>query len=130
MLPLAGLRLVTDTLSVPTLGVATQADSSGAHVVQLVPGSVAARAGVELGDVLLSVGEVRTQTTEEFGPVFRARYAGRAGVALPIVVRRGNRTVTLDARVELATQVAQSLSVDPRAGAKAARVRAGILHGQ
>ncbi|HEU4631385.1 MAG TPA: PDZ domain-containing protein, partial [Gemmatimonadaceae bacterium] len=123
-------RLVTDTLTVPTLGVFTQADSAGAHVTQLVPGGVAARAGVQPGDVLLSVGEVRTQTSDDFGAEFRARYAGRAGAPLPIVVRRGGRTLTLDARVELTQQVVQSLGVDPRASAKAARIRAGIFHGQ
>jgi predicted metalloprotease with PDZ domain len=130
VLPLAGLRLVTDTLRVPTLGVAPQTDSAGAHVVQLARGGVAARAGVELGDVLLLVGDVHTQTAEDFGPVFRSRYAARAGAALPIVLRRGGRTLTLDARVELAQQVLQSLTADSRAGEKAARIRSGILHGQ
>jgi predicted metalloprotease with PDZ domain len=129
VLPLAGLRLVTDTLSVPTLGVSTQTDSLGAHVVQVVPGSVAARAGVQPGDVLVMVGEVRTAGPTDFGMAFRSRYAGRAGAALPLQVRRGGRTLTLDARVELAQQVVQALTIDARAGEKAARVRAGILHG-
>jgi hypothetical protein len=62
--------------------------------------------------------------------VFRSRYATRAGAALPIVLRRGGRTLTLDARVELAQQVLQSLTADSRAGEKAARIRSGILHGR
>jgi predicted metalloprotease with PDZ domain len=130
VLPLAGIRLVRDTLRVPVLGVFTVSDSTGAEVTELVPGGLAERAGVRVGDVRVSLGELRLRPGEDFGPAFRNAYAGRAGAPLPIVVRRDDRALTFDARVELREQVVQQLGWDPRAGEKAARIRAGILTGR
>ncbi len=130
VLPLAGLAVARDTLRVPVLGVFSSSDSAETRVTQLVPGGVAERAGVRAGDVLVRVGDVRTRAGEDFGAEFRAAYADRAGAPLPIVVRRGGRTLTLDARVELAEQVVQRITLDPRASERAVRVRTGILTGR
>ena len=128
VLPLAGLRLVTDTLNTPLLGISSSADSAGTRVLTVTPGSVAERAGVAVADRLVSVGDVRV-SSEDFGPAFRSRYAGRAGAPLPIVVQRGGRTLTLNGRVELAEQLVTRLVPDPAASPKAVRIRTAIFHG-
>lgn len=129
VLPLAGLRLVTDTLREPLLGVSSLADSAGALVTELSPGSAAALAGVQEGDRLLSVGEVVIRPGEDFGPAFRNRYAGREGDPLPIVVMRGGRRLTLDGRVVLGRRVSTRIIADGGASERAARIRSAIFHG-
>lgn len=128
VLPLAGLRLVTDSLRTPLLGVSTRSDSAGTHVMAVTPGSVAERAGVKVADLLVSVGEVRVGA-QDFGPAFRSRYAGRAGQPLPIVVERDGRSLTLNGSVELSAQLVTRIVPDPMASPKAVRVRSGIFHG-
>jgi predicted metalloprotease with PDZ domain len=126
MLQTAGLRLVPD--STPLIGVTTLSDPTGAlRVVDLDPGATAARAGVKLGDQLVSVGETPI-TDVEFGAKFRLRYAGRpSGTPLPIVVKRGTETMTL--RGSLAYTAAPRIIEDPGASPKAIRIRNGILRG-
>jgi predicted metalloprotease with PDZ domain len=77
VLPLAGLRLQTDTARVPRLGVNTQGDSTGVRVMGVVPGGVAERAGIKVGDQLLRIGEV-TVDSPDFGPAYRQRYGSAA----------------------------------------------------
>ncbi len=128
VLPLVGLHLVVDTLRVPLLGVRSAADSTGTHVLDVTRGSAAEGAGVRVGDRLISVGELRIGT-EDFGPLFRNRYAGRAGQPLPIVVERDGRRLTLNGRVEVGEQESIRLLPDPSAPAKAVAIRSAIFHG-
>ncbi|MFL5510119.1 MAG: PDZ domain-containing protein [Gemmatimonadaceae bacterium] len=129
VLPLAGLRLTRDTSLVPQLGISSLQDSSGVHVNQVGPGSAAAVAGVQPGDDLISVGGIEA-SDPEWTDKFRARYAGQAeGTLLPLVVRRSGTNQTLTARLHFVPRVASRLVEDPRASAKARRVREGILRG-
>ncbi|HEY4735000.1 MAG TPA: PDZ domain-containing protein [Gemmatimonadaceae bacterium] len=129
VLPLAGLRLTRDTSLVPQLGISSLQDSSGVHVNQVGPGSAAAVAGVQPGDDLISVGGIEA-SDPEWTDKFRARYAGQAeGTLLPVVVRRSGTNQTLTARLHFVPRVASRLVEDPRASAKARRVREGILRG-
>jgi len=128
VLPLAGIRVVADTQRVPVLGVTTAPDSAGIVVTEVDPAGAAARAGVEAGDYLVSVGTVQV-TDPNFGARFREQYASRGGRPLPIVVRRAGRQQTLNATVVLASRVSRSLAADPNATPKAARVRQGIFRG-
>ncbi len=128
VLPLAGLQLVADTIRVPLLGVRSAADSSGTRVLSVTPGSASAAAGVMVGDRLVTVGELRIGT-EDFGPAFRNRYAGRGGQPLPIVVERDGRTVTLSARVVMGEQESIRILPDRNASAKAIRIRSAVFHG-
>ena len=128
LLPLAGMRLVADSILTPRLGVTTVADSQGVVVTEILPSSSAAEAGVQVGDYILSVGEVQV-TNQNFGEQFRARYAGQEGAPILIRVRRGQQTLSLPARVEIAAQVQRRAEEDARASAKAARIREGILRG-
>lgn len=131
ILPLAGLRAVADSVREPRLGVATAADSNGARITQVLPGSAAAEAGVQPGDVLTSLADIPV-TDADFGKRFRARYAGPAGASattVRVVVRRGSQTLTLQAPLRFSINVVQRIEPDPQASPKAVRVRTGILKG-
>ena len=122
-----GLRLERD--SVPRLGVTTTGGPSGAvRVTEVAPGGSGAAAGVREGDLLVRVGDVDV-TDPNFGVKFRAVYTGRSsGAPLPIVVRRGAETTTLNGRLVYAPG-APRVSEDASAPARAIRLRNGLLRG-
>jgi len=129
VLPLAGLRLVRDTINEPRVGIATIQDSTGVHVTQIVPGSSAEGAGVQPGDLLISIGGI-SAADPTWSEQFRAKYARTPiGSALPILVRRDGREMTLSARLAFTPRVESHIAEDPRASARARRVRDGILKG-
>ena len=129
VLPLAGLRLARDTINEPRMGIGTVQDSSGVHVTQVAPGSAAETAGAKPGDLLLAVGGIGAGDPT-WSEQFRAKYArAPQGSALPILVRRDGREMTLSARLNFVPRVESRLAEDPRASAKARRVREGILRG-
>jgi predicted metalloprotease with PDZ domain len=130
VLPLAGLRMVADTVREPRLGLAAGQDSSGAVVVmEVVPGGAAEAAGVHPGDVLLSLGDIPINDPN-FGPKFRERFAKDSGQTLPIQVKRNGQVVALSGKVQFVPRVQQRLALDPSAPAKAVRIRDGILKGR
>jgi predicted metalloprotease with PDZ domain len=128
-LPRAGLRIASDTLQEPRVGIATAQDSTGAIVVgDVQPGSVAEQAGVKVGDQLLALGDVAIMDPD-FGTAFRTRFGKSEGDSLAIRVRRGADTLTLHGTVRLSTRVETRLDLDPAAAPKAVRIRSGIFHG-
>jgi predicted metalloprotease with PDZ domain len=129
LLPLAGLRTVSDTVMQPRLGVASNADSTGIHVTQVAPGSSAMEAGVQTGDVLVGIGEITLTTNNDFGPEFRQKYANRGGEDLNYTVHRGGQTLVLKGKVKIIPIVTSGIAADPAASPKAARIRHGILTG-
>jgi Predicted protease with the C-terminal PDZ domain len=129
VLPLAGLRLARDTIREPRVGISTIQDSSGIHVMDVAAGSSAGEAGVQGGDDLLTIGGIGADDPL-WAEKFRARYvASREGTELPIRVRRDGREQTLTARLHFGVRVVSHIAEDPRASAKARRVREGLLHG-
>jgi predicted metalloprotease with PDZ domain len=130
VLPLAGMRQVTDTIREPRLGIAAGGDSGRAITVQQVqPNSVAAEAGVRAGDELLALGDLSI-TDPDFGPAYRKRFTTRDGQPLPIKVRRGTDTLTLNGKVRLVTRTESRIEADPNASQKAGRIREGLLTGK
>ena len=129
LLPLAGMRLRADTTHMPSLGVGTRSDSTGAvEVMELVPDGPAEKAGVEVGDFLVSVGDIPV-TDNAFSVRFRQRYASKGGQPLPIVVRRGGREQKLTGTVTLLERISYGVVADTNASVKAVRIRNGILKG-
>jgi predicted metalloprotease with PDZ domain len=129
VLPLAGLRVATDTILEPRIGLASGLDSTGKVVVRDVqPGSAGEEAGVRSGDILLALGDIAI-TDEDFGPKFRARFGKEDGQALPIQVERDGQRLTLNGKVRLVQRMESRLEIDPAAPAKANRVREGIFKG-
>jgi predicted metalloprotease with PDZ domain len=129
VLPLAGLRLMTDSTRIPRFGTQTAPDSAtgGLRVVALSPGGVAEAAGVQAGDVLIQVGTLKVD--ENFGPAYRQTYAGQEGADLPITVQRNGQNVTLNGKVKFITQVQTRLGTEANASEKAVRIRNGIIRG-
>jgi predicted metalloprotease with PDZ domain len=126
ILPLAGLRATEER--VPRLGVFTQPDANGILVANVQPGGAAAEAGVKPGDYLLAIGEVPVEDSD-YPAKMRAKYATAAeGSPLPIKLRRAGQTLTLTAKLRFAPGNVL-LDADPRAPAKAVRIRDGILKG-
>lgn len=130
VLPLGGMRLARETFNEPRVGIGTVQDSSRAvHVTEVVSGSAAEAAGVQVGDLLLAVGGIRADDPT-WSMQFRAKYArSPEGSALPILVRRDGREQTLQARLRFVSRVESRVVEDPRPSAKARRVREGILSG-
>jgi predicted metalloprotease with PDZ domain len=131
ILPLAGMRMRTDSQRVARMGVSTTADSTGVHVTGLVPGGAMQAAGVQEGDILVSVAGVDITADQEFGAVFRSRMANQPeGTSYPVVVRRGGQELTLAATLRYVTLVSREVVELEAAPAKAVRIREGILRGQ
>jgi predicted metalloprotease with PDZ domain len=128
VLSLAGLRFQSDTIREPRLGVATNTDSSGVRISQVGSTSAAAAAGARVGDQIVSIGETAIFNDSSFEN-FRARYAGTTLTMLPLVVRRGAETITLQLPIRLSTRVRTRVMPLPNASAKASRIRHSILTG-
>ncbi|MGH7713024.1 MAG: PDZ domain-containing protein, partial [Gemmatimonadaceae bacterium] len=129
VLPLAGLRLRTDTIRSPRLGVSTEIDSSGVRVTDVESGSAADAAGIRSGDILVRVGDIAV-TDPSFGERYRARYRNSEGTMLPVVLRREGREATVQLAVRMAVTTRGVLEFVAGPSAKAARIRRGILTGQ
>jgi membrane-associated protease RseP (regulator of RpoE activity) len=110
------------------LGIQTSTDSTGVSITQLVPTGAAAAASARLGDRIVSIGDFSISNDDSFGP-FRARYAGTTLTTLPMIVRRGSETITLQLPVRLNTRVQARVLPIPNAPEKAVRIRGGILRG-
>ena len=128
VLRLAGLRSESDTIREPRLGISTATDSSGVSITQMSPTGAAAAALARVGDKVVSIGDLMITTDDSFAAL-RARYAGTTLTVLPLVVRRGAETITLQLPVRLATRVQTRVLPTPNAPEKAGRIRAGILRG-
>jgi predicted metalloprotease with PDZ domain len=128
VLALAGLRYVSDTVREPRLGISTATDSSGLSITELAPTGAAALAGARVQDRILSVGDVSISNDDSFEK-FRSHYAGTTLTTLPLVVRRGGETLTLQMPVRLSARPNVQVLPIANASPKAAAVRHGILTG-
>lgn len=127
-LSLGGWRLVEELITEPRLGVLLRSHPDGVMVTGLDPDGMAARAGVELGDVLVTIGDVAT-TDPAFGRRWREVWGTRPGAQLPLVVLRGDTRMPLTASVELDSRLDRRIEPDPAASSRARRIRTGILQG-
>jgi membrane-associated protease RseP (regulator of RpoE activity) len=128
ILPLAGMRTISDTVREPRLGIASVVDSAGIVVAAVQPGSVAEEAGIQVGDQLLELGDLSV-SNPNFGPAFRARFGGKEGAPLPFKIKRGADTLVLNGKVRLVARLEQRVVADAAATPKAVRIRNGILKG-
>jgi predicted metalloprotease with PDZ domain len=128
VLSLAGLRFESDTIREPRLGIATSTDTSGVRMSQVGPTGAAAAAGARVGDQIVSIGDVMITNDDSFEK-FRTRYAGTILTTLPLIVRRGAESLTLELPVRLSMRVRTRVIPLPNASAKASRIRHGILTG-
>jgi predicted metalloprotease with PDZ domain len=94
----------------------------------VTPTGAGAAAGLTSGDKLVSIGEVAITNDSSFD-AFRARYNATTATTLPLVVKRGAQTVTLQLPVRLVPRVRTAVSEVPNASEKAIRIRTGIMKG-
>jgi S1-C subfamily serine protease len=114
-------------VTVPFVGVSSGATPSGELIVQqITPGSSADQAGVEPGDVLVRIGDLKVSSDQDWGNDFRTRYRGKTGQPLAIVVRRGGKELTLNGTVKERTSSRVSLTRAPNPTAKQARIWQGL----
>lgn len=123
----AGWRIRSDTIREPRLGVSLQPDSGSVRVAQVDPAGVAAAAGIQPGDVLISIGGV--PTSDPSWQSWRAKYAKQEGASLPIRILRDGQSMTVNAIVRLSTLIDRKLEADANATPKARRIREGIVKG-
>ena len=125
---LAGMQSRSDTLREPRLGISTASDSSGLTVTGVSAGGAASTAGIRAGDRIVSLGDVTIVGDDSFD-TFRQKYNGTALTTLPVVVRRGGETITVQIPVRLFSRVVTVVTSIPGAPEKAVRIRNGIMKG-
>ena len=124
----AGLRLRRDTG--PLLGINTRSTPAGeVQISAVVPGSAAEAAGIQAGDVVTAVGDVRVTADGNWAATFRSRYRGKTGQPLPIAVRRGDQALTLNATVREGPIGAGTLERVSNPTAKQAKLWQGLASG-
>jgi predicted metalloprotease with PDZ domain len=124
-LALAGLELRKAERKHPVLGFFTERDASGTIVVRNVESeSSAAQAGLRSGDTILS-----WNGSDPPRNVERWAYSQKAGSVVHVRVRREEREVAIDFRIDEITEIFDQVVEDSHASAKAKRIREGILRG-
>jgi predicted metalloprotease with PDZ domain len=129
VLPLAALRLFTERVVRPSLGISVSSDDQGLRVVQVVVSGPGATAGVKLGDYLVKVGGLDPDEPD-YEKKFNEKFSGMApGGTIPVEIRRGTQRFTLNAPVRFNTTETRRLIEVTNADPKAVRVRDGLLNG-
>jgi predicted metalloprotease with PDZ domain len=125
ILSLAGLDMRTAQRKRPVLGFFTERGASGEVIVRNVdPESSAAQAGLRSGDVILNWNGSEPPRNPE-----RWVYSQKAGGVVRTRVRRDDREMSIDFRIDDASETFYQVVEDTHAGAKAKRIREGLLHG-
>jgi len=126
----AGLVFHREIATNPFVGVSANPAQTGGVVVQAVtPGSSAETAGVQPGDVLMSIGGIAVTPDQDWGGPFRSRYRGKAGQPLTITVQREGRTLTLNTTVQEHTASTVTLTRAPNPTPKQTRIWQGLASG-
>jgi len=122
---LAGLDLRTSQRKRPVLGFFTERGASGEVIIRNVdPDSVAAQAGLRSGDVILAWNGSEPPRSPE-----RWVYSQKPGSGVRLRVRRDDREMSIDFRIDETTETFYQVVEDAHASAKAKRIREGILRG-
>jgi len=82
-----------ETIRRPFLGIATEPAAGGARVASVTPGSPAARAGIEEGDVVVSVAGNEVRAPDDVASALSDRSPGDE---VAVVVERGSERETLE----------------------------------
>jgi predicted metalloprotease with PDZ domain len=126
VLALAALKVDRVSIREPRLGVTTHSDSSGIAVASVTPGGPAAAAGLLAGDRIVSIGDVTIKNDASFAE-FRSHYAGTSQVTLPVVLRRGAETMTVQVPVVLVGRSETRVTPLPNASPDAVAIRHAIF---
>jgi len=126
----AGVVVTRHNESTPVLGVSSGLTTAGQVEVQGVqPGSSAAEAGVEPGDVLVQIGDVTIRGDQDWGEAFRTRFHGQNGQAVTISVKRGGQALALQTHVRERIQTAFTVSKPATPTPQQAKLWRGLTTG-
>jgi predicted metalloprotease with PDZ domain len=126
VLPMGGIAVAVRETRTPVVGVEMEKPQDGGVLVSAVaPGSLADLVGLQLGDVLLRVGDVPT-TAPTWPAVFRARYAAAAGRPIEVAFRHDGKEITRTGTVQVRISRAVELQAAPDASPSARAVFEGI----
>lgn len=78
-------------------GVSTSPSAAGMHVRQVVPGSVAEKAGVKPGDIIIEFAGKKYTNRDAFAEAIRAQ---EIGVSIKVTVLRGEREIELEVELQ------------------------------
>ena len=87
------------------LGIQLSEGAPGPKVTHVVPGSAAARAGVQIGDIIVKAGDQRVENPQSFDQLLH-KFA--PGDSVSVVVRRGGKQLTVRATVGRASGTPQT----------------------
>jgi serine protease Do len=87
------------------LGIQLSDEASGPKVTHVVPGSAAARAGVQIGDIIVRAGDQRVENPQSFDQLLH-KFA--PGDTVSVVVRRGAKQLTVRAIIARAATAPQT----------------------
>jgi serine protease Do len=80
----------------PWLGITTFEDDDGVNVGRLTQDGPGDRAGLERGDIIMTVADTRVKTLADF---YRAVWSrGDAGVAIPLTIQRGKKELNVSVK--------------------------------
>jgi predicted metalloprotease with PDZ domain len=126
----AGIAFTRQDASVAFVGVSSAVLPGGAtYVRDVTPGSAAAEAGIEPGDVLIKIGDVPVSVDQDWAATFREHYTGKAGAPLALIVHRAGQTLTLNAHVRERTTSTFTVAAAANPTPKQARIWRGIATG-
>ncbi len=130
VLPLAGLRLVRDTIWVPDLGIQrTTPDSGGVRVILVTSHGAAEAAGLRQGDLVTSIGGIPMRDSDPMAAL-RGLYVGKETATLSVIIERGNQRMTFNVPARFTPQPQEKIEFVRTASTKEIQIRNGILRGR
>ena len=125
----AGMGFSSDTIVEPFFGVALGRAQDGMRIRSVEPGSEAARAGLQPGDLLERVGSVEV-TDGDWARAFRSTYGDSTGVEVAVAFRRGREDQATRARIGQRTRYQHRLQPLDDASPDQRALRRGLLTGE
>jgi len=128
ILPKGGIAVEVREARIPRVGVSDAGPKDGGvEVGGVVPNSLAMEAGLQPGDILLSVGGIATAGDQEWGARYRARYANGEGQPVELIWQRGGVEMRGSGRVQILTIRGYGVTRDPNPTPQARAILDSIL---
>ena len=124
----AGWRIRADSTREARFGVSLSTDSLGVRVGMVDPSGAAAAGGVKANDLITAVDGV--STGDPTWQRWRQKYSAREGAKVSVELLRDGKRLVVQVPVRISVLIERRIEPDPKASAKAQRVRQGILRGE
>ena len=124
----AGWRIRADSTREARFGVSLSTDSLGVRVGMVDPNGAAAVGGVKANDLITAVDGI--STGDPTWQRWRQKYSAREGAKVSVELLRDGKRLVAQVPVRISVLIERRIEPDPKASAKAQRVRQGILRGE